>query len=142
MIWRQHIHKVVPAPGWFRIWKCWSLRRGKSGYLEYSFFPEVWISLKLRVDYLLCFLSLFFFHFTRHSAFIELGIYCFSRVVEDFELFLKSVIEKMIIRIPRCFCCVSCPEQPSVLENILYHLHYISFKGEGQNILPVSFSLM
>ena len=112
--------------------------------MEYSFYPEVWISLKVRVDYLLCFLSFFFFffHFTRHSAFIELGIYCFLRVVEDFELFLKSVIEKMIIRIPRCFCCVSCPEQPSVLENILFHLHYISFKGEGQNILPVSFSLM
>ena len=30
MIWRQHIHKVVPAPGWFRIWKCWSLRRGEN----------------------------------------------------------------------------------------------------------------
>ena len=34
------------------------------------------------MDYLLCFLSFFFFffHFTRHSAFIELGIYCFSKV--------------------------------------------------------------
>ena len=142
MIWRQHIHKVFPGPGWFRIWKCWSLRRGENRRTQSTRF-----SLKFGYLYkwgwtIFCVFYPFFFQFTRHSAFIELGIYCFSRVVEDFELFLKSVIEKMIIRIPRCFCCVSCPEQPSVLENILYHLHYISFKGEGQNILPVSFSLM
>ena len=145
MIWRQHIHKVVPAPGWFRIWTCWSLRGGENrstrGVLVFPWSLDIFKS-EGGLSFMFSILFFFFFHFTRHSAFIELGIYCFSRVVEDFELFLKSVIEKMIIRIPRCFCCVSCPEQPSVLENILYHLHYISFKGEGQNILPVSFSLM
>ena len=36
---------------------------------------------------------------------------------------------------------VSCPEQPLVLEND-YRLYYSFFKGKGQNVLRVCFSLM
>ena len=36
---------------------------------------------------------------------------------------------------------VSCPEQPSVLENV-YRLHYSFLRGKGRDILRVSFSLM
>ena len=113
---------MVPGPGRFGIWKCWSLRRGENRSTRSTRFPWSLDIFKSEggLSFMFSILFFFFFHFTRHSAFIELGIYCFSRVVEDFELFLKSVIEKMIIRIPRCFCCVSCPEQPSVLENIYY----------------------
>ena len=60
-------------------WSIWNLEvlvfeeRGKPEYPEYSFFPEVWISLKVRVDYLLCFLSFFFFFFILPGTVLSLN---------------------------------------------------------------------
>ena len=145
MIWRQHIHKVVPGPGWFRIWKCWSLRRGENRRTRSTRF-----SLKFGYLYkwgwtIFCVFYPFFFSFYQaHCAFIELGIYCFLRVVEDFELFLKSFIEKMIIRIPRCLCvlylaqsshqslgtstiCITAPSKEKARTFYMFPFHWCNF---------------
>ena len=105
-----------------------------SGYCS-LFFPwsstwRVWISW---VFYL-------FSHFFRHSFHqIWKNNYCFWRILQDFEMFRKGFGWKDDRENIKVF--VSCPEQTSFLENV-YNLHYSFFKGKGQNILRVSFSLM
>ena len=134
---------MVPGPGWFRIWKCWSLRRGQNrstrGVLVFPWSLDIFIS-EGGLSFVFSILF-FFFHFTRHSAFIELGIYCFLRVVEDFELFLKSFIEKMIIRIPRCLCvlylahqslrtstiCITAPSKEKARTFYMFPFHWCNF---------------
>ena len=56
-------------------------------------------------------------------------------------MFLKSFDRKDDRQNTKVFMCfVSCPQQPSVLENV-YRLHYSSFKEKGKKILRVSFVL-